>query len=97
PRFQILSVPSELERKGDFSQSYTTQVIGGQRIKFPIQVYDPFNVDSKGTRTLFQNMMIPADKLSNVAQNILKYVPLPNAPSDGTSTDANNYVPHPSH
>src|ERR1700730_4323801 len=39
-------------------------------------------------------MMIATNSLSNVAQNILKYVPLPNTPSDGTSTDANDFVPH---
>jgi hypothetical protein len=94
PRFQILSLPTELERKGDFSQSFTTQVIGGQRIVFPIQVYNPYNVDAKGNRTLFPNMKIPENLLSNVAQNILKYIPLPNTPNDGTSSDANNFVPH---
>src|SRR6266853_1482079 len=52
PRFQILSLPTELERKGDFSQSFTTQVVGGQRITFPIQVYNPYSVDSKGNRAL---------------------------------------------
>ena len=94
PRFNIISLPTPLERKGDFSQSYTTQVVGGQRITYPILVYDPNSVDSKGTRTLFANMRIPDTMLSKVAQNILKYVPLPNTPSDGTSTDANDFVPH---
>ena len=94
PRFQILSVPTELERKGDFSQSFTTQVVGGQRVRFPIQVYDPQSVDSKGVRTLFTGMQIPVNRLSNVAQNILKYIPLPNTSNDGTSTDANDFVPH---
>lgn len=94
PRFQILSLPTEQERKGDFSQTFTTNVVGGQRITYPVQVYDPLTVDGKGNRTLFPSMQIPADHLSKVAQNILKYVPLPNTPNDGTSTDANNFVPH---
>jgi len=94
PRFNILSLPTALERKGDFSQSFTTQVIGGQRINFPILVYNPLSVDSKGFRQLFSNMKIPDSMLSKVAQNILSYVPLPNTPSDGTSTDANDFVPH---
>jgi hypothetical protein len=93
PRYNIMSLPNEQERKGDFSQSYTTNVVGGQRISYPVQVYDPLSVNSKGVRTLFPNMAIPATRLSNVAQNILKYVPLPNKASDGTSTDANNFVP----
>jgi len=93
PRFQIFSLPTQLERKGDFSQSFTTQLVSGQRIRYPIQVYDPSTVDSKGVRTLFPNMLIPATRLSKVAQSILTYIPLPNTPSDGTSTDANNFVP----
>jgi hypothetical protein len=94
PRFQILSLPTDLERKGDFSQTFTTQVVGGQRLRFPVQVYDPLSVDAKGVRALFPNMAIPADRLSKVAQNIMKFVPLPNTPNDGTSTDANDFVPH---
>jgi hypothetical protein len=93
PRFGLRSLLNEDERKGDFSQSYTTQLVGGQRMRYPIQVYDPATVDAKGNRTLFPGMVIPASRLSKVGQNILKYVPLPNKPSDGTSTDANNYVP----
>lgn len=94
PRFNIMSLPTELERKGDFSQTYTTQVVGGQRIKYPVQVYDPNTADAKGVRTVFPGMLIPASRLSKVAQGILGYIPLPNTPSDGTSTDANNFVPH---
>ncbi len=96
PRFNIRSLPTDLERKGDFSQSYTTQVINGVRQKFPIQVFDPLTVqgDANGTRTLFPNMVIPASRLSKVAQNILNYVPLPNTPSDGTSNATNNFVPN---
>ncbi len=94
PRFQIMSLPTDLERKGDFSQSYTTNVVGGQRIRYPYQVYDPLTVDSKGSRTLFPGMLIPSNRLSKVAQGVLQYVPMPNTPGDGTSTDANNFVPH---
>src|SRR6266542_2444089 len=36
PRFSIRSVPTALERGGDFSQSFTTN----QGTRFPIQVYD---------------------------------------------------------
>jgi len=94
PRFQILSLPTDLERRGDFSQTFTTTVVGGQRIHYPVNVYDPASVDSRGYRTLFPNLVIPVTRLSKVARNILGYVPLPNAASDGTSTDANNFVPH---
>ena len=93
PRFGLRSVLSADERKGDFSQSYTTQLVNGVRNRFPIQVYDPQTVDSKGNRTLFPGMVIPANRMSKVGQNILTYVPLPNNASDGTSSDANNFVP----
>jgi len=93
PRFNIRSVPTELERKGDFSQSFTTQLVGGQRIRYPIQIYDPLAVDSRGFRTQFPNNVIPAIRLSPVAQNIFKYVPVPNKPSEPTGNASNNFVP----
>ncbi len=95
PRFSLRSLPTDLERRGDFSQSFTTQVVNGQRVRFPIQVYDPLTVGPGPNyqRTLFPNMQIPQTRLNAIAQNILKYVPLPNTPNDGTSTDANDFVP----
>jgi hypothetical protein len=81
PRFNIMSLPTDLERKGDFSQTFTTNVVGGQRITYPVQVYDPLSVDSRGYRTLFPNMQIPATRLSKVATNILKYIPCPIRPA----------------
>ncbi len=88
-----ISVPTALERSGDFSQSFTTQTIGGQQQRFPIQVYDPTSVDANGNRTMFPNDVIPKSRLSPIAQNILAYLPLPNTPSDGTSNTSNDYAP----
>ena len=83
------SVPTAIERTGDFTQSFTTQ--NGQR--FPIQVYDPMTVDAKtGNRTLFPGMVIPKSRLSDIAQNIMGYVPLPNTASSSTSNASNNFV-----
>jgi hypothetical protein len=93
PRFGTRSVFTAAERQGDFSQSYTSQVVGGVRQRIPLQIFDPQSADSKGNRTLFPGNIIPTARLSKVAQNILTYVPLPNTPSDGTSTDANNFTP----
>ena len=88
-----LSLPTALERKGDFSQSFTTQTVGGQRVQYPIQVYDPLTINpSTGNRTLFPGMQIPASRLSPIAQAILTYLPLPNTPSDGTSNTSNDYA-----
>jgi hypothetical protein len=93
PRAGTRSVFTDLERKGDFSQSFTSTVTGGVRTRIPLQIYDPTTVVAGGGRTLFPGNVIPTNRLSKVAQNILTYVPLPNNPGDGTSTDANNYIP----
>lgn len=93
PRFGIRSVPTELERRGDFSQSFTTQTVNGQSVRYPIQVYDPMTIDAKGFRTMFAGNIIPASRLNPIAQNILKFVPLPNSPSEPTSNATNNFVP----
>ena len=93
PRSGTRSLFTPDERKGDFSQSYTSTVTNGVRTRVPLQIYDPASADSKGARTLFPGNLIPTTRLSKVAQSILTYVPLPNTPSDGTSTDANNFTP----
>ena len=82
------SVPTALERQGNFSESFTTQA--GQR--FPIQIYDPMSVDANGNRTIFPGMAIPASRLNPISTSILKYVPLPNTASDPTSNASNNFV-----
>jgi len=89
PRFTVRSVPTGLERRGDFSQSFTTNA--GTR--FPIQVYDPLSIDSRGFRQLFPGNVIPQARLSPITQNILKYLPLPNTPGEPTSNATNNFVP----
>ncbi len=88
------SVPDAAERNGDFSQSFTTQNIGGVLQRFPILIYDPLSTDpTTGNRTPFPGNVIPKAQLSPIAQNILGYVPLPNTAADPTGNDSNNYVP----
>ena len=88
------AVPNALERSGDFSQSFTTTTVGGQLVKYPIQIYDPMTVDTTtGNRTLFPGNVIPKNRLSPIAQNILAYVPLPNEPNAPTGSDDQNYTP----
>ena len=50
--------------------------------------------DANGSRTLFPNMRIPTNRISNVAKNILTYVPLPNTPTDVSGNASNNFVPY---
>src|SRR5262249_43910375 len=67
PRFGIRSVPTELERNGDFSQSYTTQNVGGVLTRIPLKIYDPTTASGPtGQRSQFPNNVIPPDRLSPV-------------------------------
>lgn len=72
------TVPTALERQGNFSKSNN----GG-----PLAIYDPTttvqNPDGSYTRTEFQNNQIPSARLDPVAQKILQYIPLPNLPAAG--------------
>jgi Carboxypeptidase regulatory-like domain len=88
-----LSVPTALERGGDFSQSFTTQTVNGKLHRYPIQVFDPSTANAQGNRQPFQGSVIPTSQLNPIALNILKYVPLPNIASDPTGNAVNNYVP----
>jgi hypothetical protein len=88
------TLPTALERGGDFSQSWTTANTGGQLIKYPIVIYDPLTVStSTGNRTPYPNMLIPKSRLDPIAQAMLSYLPMPNQASDGTGNTNNNYNP----
>jgi hypothetical protein len=88
------SLPTALERNGDFSQSWTTANVGGQLVRYPIVIYDPLTVNlTTGNRTVYPGMVIPKARLDPIAQAMLSYLPLPNQPSDGTGNANNNYNP----
>ena len=85
------TVPTALQRTGDFSQTYNSS---GALIK----IYDPYTTtpNSSGsgyTRTQAPGNVIPANHMSAVAQAIINYYPLPNT-TGNTSTGANNYFGH---
>lgn len=82
------TVPTDLQRKGDFSQTY------GANGK-PITIYNPFstrpNPDGMGyIRDPFENNLIPQSMLSAVGLNAIGYYPEPNVPGNAI-TNANNY------
>ena len=84
----VFSVPTELERRGDFSQ---TRAANGQ----VITIYDPLTTrpnpgGSGSIRTAFAGNVVPADRMDPVALNVLKYLPLPNTTPTGV-TNQNNY------
>ncbi len=73
----LLRVPSAAERAGDLSG-------------LGLDIFDPRSGDTLATRTQFAGNRIPTARLSPQAQNLLKFIPLPNI--DGTTRDQPNYV-----
>lgn len=79
------SVPTEAERRGDFSRSYSDQPT-------PLVIYDPLTTtcDAQGrcTRQPFDNNIIPAHRINPIAQRLLALYPLPNV----SGQRLNNFV-----
>lgn len=81
------TVPTQLQRAGDFSQTFTSN---GKLI----QIFNPFSTRPNPAggyiRDAFAGNMIPASLIDRVAANAAKYYPQPN--TAGTPvTNANNY------
>ncbi|MCL5746367.1 MAG: carboxypeptidase regulatory-like domain-containing protein, partial [Acidobacteria bacterium] len=71
---QILTVPTALQRQGDFSQ--TTNAAGAL-----IPIYDPFStqaISGATVRSPFAGNMIPSNRLDPVTMALVKYWPQPN-------------------
>ncbi len=73
-------MPTELERRGDFSQSVDLN-------NRPVTVNDPMN-----NRIPFPNRIIPADRLDASGTSLLKVFPLPNFTDRNISNGNYNYV-----
>src|SRR5829696_2219744 len=82
-----LTVPTALERQGDFSQTFAAN---GQVVR----IFNPFTTRANPAggfiRDQFTDNRIPATLMDPVALNILKYYPAPNQPGDPV-TGRNNY------
>src|SRR5579884_1290123 len=74
----VTTVPTAAERKGDFSQAYTTDDNGNV---VPNIIYDP-NSGPPGSRTPFANNIIPKTQLDSIGLAIANLYPLPNLPGD---------------
>ena len=75
------TVPTALERMGDFSQTR-----GASGAVLPI--FDPATTAGTGTtatRAQFNNNVIPAGRLNTIGLALAQYYPLPNAPSLGVN------------
>lgn len=81
-----LTVPTALQRAGDFSETFNAQ--GRQ-----ILIYDPsttVNANGAFVREPFPGNRIPAAQLDPVAAKLMQFYPLPNRAPDGV-TGANNF------
>jgi hypothetical protein len=88
------TVPTDLERRGDFSQSFDPS---GALIR----IYDPRTTrldpdrpagTTRYIRDQFPGNVIPTAQLSPIAQAILGYYPKPNQPGQGRSNTNNYFV-----
>lgn len=87
PATQTSSVPTPLQRQGNFSQTYNPN--GSLQV-----IYNPFStvLNSNGTytRTPFPGNIIPANLLDPVGTNVANLYPLPNQPGN-PFTGSNNW------
>src|SRR5574340_1678659 len=82
---RTLTVPSAIERPGDFSQTYTARGLS--------TVYDPFTGRREGTQTVrdpFPGNVIPSNRFDSVGLKLVPFFPAPNRPPDDR-TGANNF------
>ncbi len=92
-RTVLARVPTELERRGDFSQTLIRNS-SGQSV--PVRLFDPAtaraNPSGSGfVRDAFATSVIPIGRFDPVALKALQFYPLPNrTPDDVTGT--NNYI-----
>ncbi len=80
PSTAINTVPTAAQREGDFRALLAQG----------ITIYDPATARVSGTRVVrdpFLNNLIPANRISPIARNYLRYYPLPNQPGDATGRD----------
>jgi hypothetical protein len=84
------TVPTDLQRQGDFSQTFNAS---GQLI----QIFDPLtttcNAQGVCTRTAFTDNKIPANRINPVSAALLASMPKANAA--GTITGTNNFIASP--
>jgi hypothetical protein len=82
-----LTVPTALERQGDFSQTFAAN---GQLVR----IFNPFSTRANPAggfiRDQFADNKIPGALMDPVALNVLRYYPMPNQPGDPI-TGRNNY------
>ena len=86
PRAYRFTVPTALQRTGDFSQTFNSS--GAL-----FQIADPYSTVPNGSgyiRTPFPGNKVPANRINAIAASVLSRYPAANLPGDA-STNANNY------
>ena len=81
----VATVPTALQRTGDFSKTLITDPNTGNVV--PNLIFNPHQVDANGVRTAFAGNVIDPQWQDAIGKNILALYPLPNQPgnSDGTN------------
>jgi hypothetical protein len=88
-RTGVITVPTELQRRGDFSQTFDAQ---GRLVV----IYDPLTTrpNPNGTgfiRDPFPGNVIPAERMSTVGRNLMGFFPAPDAGRGGVD-GRDNYI-----
>jgi hypothetical protein len=91
-----ISIPTMLERQGDFSQSFV--VTSG--VRYPVRIFNPTSIYNNTTptnsattnRTEFTNDVISPGDISPIAKAIWALLPPPTDAGDGQSSDSNNFI-----
>jgi hypothetical protein len=87
PATRFFTAPTDLQRQGDFSQSFDQQA----RM---MEVYDPFSTRQQGNafvRDVFPGNRVPASRFDPVARTVMQRFPAPNGPGD-PRTGTNNLI-----
>jgi hypothetical protein len=88
PRSALNTLPTDLERAGNFSQSLNTQ--GARRM-----IYDPYTTEVAAngtvTRTPFPGNIIPASRIDPTGKRFMDDLWRPNGPGSGP-TAVNNFI-----
>ncbi|MBY0504949.1 MAG: TonB-dependent receptor [Bryobacteraceae bacterium] len=91
PRANVNTVPTALERAGDFSAS---RVRSGANI-LPVSIFDPATTRLQGatfTRDPYPGNRIPDSAIDPIAKRVVGLYPLPNAAGDPVSGAANHLL-----
>ncbi len=89
PYDSTVTVPTLLEREGDFSQTFGR---AGSETG-PVPIYDPLISSGPLESRLFPGNKIPADRIDPIAQGLLSFIPLPNLPGNTLNYHLNMALP----